>query len=594
MVYTRLRKFLSAESLLFVFSLLFLIVNNIVNWGEGPYPFDDRDLFDQPFLKIQDWQSFKTIFTFGNHVDFYPIRDLTVWLDWMFSTNMNEYYFVPRVQNFIWFVLTAIAFIHLLKKFNIESKIATLLIATWMIHPVHLESLNWASARKDHLAFLFILTSAICYLNSNANRRLFWGSLSVVFFIFSGLSKATFLFIPLGLLSFVLLCRIQKHPPDQNQNKLLNTPLLQVLSFTSICLIVIQFINYSGNNDMYMQFDFSYRLTAVAAAVGRYFLGTFWYQFNTLELAPWGAFWKETWYSIPIGISLLAAGTVHFLFSIQRRKWKTLCFYFLLFSLLLATPGFNPSHRNFYSVRYFEPILALILCFLLSEIRATSRIKFAVLMTYSILIFQTYIDSKNWESFVSIMDKTLTTSPSNLTAQKNKLTGLLELQKWGKTSASENVEITELFASLKAICLQDRPPISCYSFLATFPDLTQTPTLSLFAEDFIKAASGNLYLTKQLTPQLFEETKSLELFYQHLKLPVLIQNLPEISQQKDIPSRIISTLKSCFLHGPKTSLGLIENKVAAHLLDKKIIAQWIENTNSSKENHLFLVQCLYK
>lgn len=371
-------------------------------------------------------------------------------------------------------------------------------------------------------------------------------------------------------------------------------PLLQVLSFTSICLIVIQFINYSGNNDMYMQFDFSYRLTAVAAAVGRYFLGTFWYQFNTLELAPWGAFWKETWYSIPIGISLLAAGTVQFLFSIQRRKWKTLCFYFLLFSLLLATPGFNPSHRNFYSVRYFEPILALILCFLLSEIRATSRIKFAVLMTYSILIFQTYIDSKNWESFVSIIDKTLATSPSNLTAQKNKLTGLLELREWGRTSKSQNQEIIDRYSSLKSVCLNEEPKIDCYSFLANFDDLSRSEITTPTKEVLSLAANGNLYLTAKLAPQNYQETKDLQKFYMHLKLPVLITEFPDISRQKDYPSRIISTMRTCITSGAEDSLEQINSKIKAHLLDRNIVAQWIQNTNSSEKNHKFLAHCLLK
>lgn len=71
------------------------------------------------------------------------------------------------------------------------------------VHPLHVESVAWISERKDVLyAFFFILSvlSYLKYTGAHMQRKAFYYALSVVFFLFSIMSKPMAVTLPLVLL----------------------------------------------------------------------------------------------------------------------------------------------------------------------------------------------------------------------------------------------------------------------------------------------------------------------------------------------------------------------------------------------------------
>lgn len=69
------------------------------------------------------------------------------------------------------------------------------------VHPLHVESVAWISERKDVLYSFFFLLSMICYchyLQTRKTGKVYW--LAVVFFVFSLISKAMAITLPLLLL----------------------------------------------------------------------------------------------------------------------------------------------------------------------------------------------------------------------------------------------------------------------------------------------------------------------------------------------------------------------------------------------------------
>src|SRR3989338_6754482 len=87
-------------------TLLLLLI--APGFHEAFFPIDDHGLFYQAYLKNPwNWNSFITIWTPGNSADYYPIRDMTVWIDWSFSRNLRVDTTVPQIQNYLWLVATA-------------------------------------------------------------------------------------------------------------------------------------------------------------------------------------------------------------------------------------------------------------------------------------------------------------------------------------------------------------------------------------------------------------------------------------------------------------------------------------------------------
>ncbi|MBT0663432.1 tetratricopeptide repeat protein [Geobacter pelophilus] len=159
----------------------------------------------------------KRIFTsMANGIEFLPIRDLTLLLDYQFWGEKNPGGF--HFSNIVWFVFATVALYYLVNELvaNVScdttesrgiSYLPFLTAALFAVHPVNGEAVNFIGGRNVVLAafFFFLSTTLYCrFLRTEKLSLVIYGA-SLLFFLFAMLCKATVIMLPFLLLALQLL-----------------------------------------------------------------------------------------------------------------------------------------------------------------------------------------------------------------------------------------------------------------------------------------------------------------------------------------------------------------------------------------------------
>lgn len=395
------------------------------------------------------FQLLSTLFTPGTHVDFYPIRDLSYWIDIHFfgADLQGVNAFVYRLQNFFWFALSSLLIFFICLKF-LNNRLAALLISIfWLINPVHSEMLMWASARKDILAIFFLLLTAYFYIVYNQKKN--WANyiLTCLAFVFCVLSKATFGLVPLAL--FI-----------GNAKHSLNRMLLALGVLGSATQVYF----YSASTDMRFDYELSYRIQASVIALGKAALGWVFQPVNVVDIENWGQWVELNHNYIYVGFAMYALGLWMLIYSIrlwiQSKDKVPLQIFLALMLSYFPISGLVFSHRNFYSVRYFEaPFLFVIVwfayCYLrFHNVRPLKRSEIACAgVVFVYLLASSYVESKNWSESYSPLEKAYKDQPLNVSIQQRFFSGLQNENRWGRLDP-ERAEIKEqLLKKIRTKCL---------------------------------------------------------------------------------------------------------------------------------------------
>jgi Tfp pilus assembly protein PilF len=200
-----------------VLSILIIIVYARVT----EYPFvrwdDGMLIYDNPAIRSVNLRTLKTIFTTYDPELYVPLTLLSYQMDYLIGGIHSAMY---HLQNILWHFTNASILtwlLHLLFIARTETEkspvalgwIALGLGCLFAVHPINVETVAWASARKDLLSTAFALAAMLCYLPwiSTAQRR--WYYASLVLFTAGLLSKVTIISLPLMLLIIDLWCRRQ-------------------------------------------------------------------------------------------------------------------------------------------------------------------------------------------------------------------------------------------------------------------------------------------------------------------------------------------------------------------------------------------------
>lgn len=147
-------------------------------------------------IKDLSWKNIKEFFTTGYIGTYIPLTVFSFALEYKFF-KLNP--FVTHAINLILHLLNVILvfwFIYLLSNNLMLSFFVSLLFG---IHPLHVESVAWATERKDVLYTFFYLGSLIFYLDYRRHQRNFYYILSIIFFLFSVFSKPMAVTLPVIL-----------------------------------------------------------------------------------------------------------------------------------------------------------------------------------------------------------------------------------------------------------------------------------------------------------------------------------------------------------------------------------------------------------
>jgi hypothetical protein len=163
-----------------------------VSWDDSHY------VTDNPWIRGFTGANLTHIFTQPWFVSYMPLQLVSYVLDyslWGFRP------FGYHLQQIVLHALDAVLAFELTRRLFGRFWLAALAGLLFAVHPTHVESVAWVSARKDVLSALFLIPAVLFYLRARGERSLRAGpyAASVLFFTLAVLSKVNVVVMPLFL-----------------------------------------------------------------------------------------------------------------------------------------------------------------------------------------------------------------------------------------------------------------------------------------------------------------------------------------------------------------------------------------------------------
>ena len=186
--------------------------HKFTNWDDLDY------VTDNLYVKSLTPANLDYMFTKPMAVNYHPLTMLSLALNYRVSGLEPFSYFLVNIILHLFNILLTFYFAFLL--FGRNKHLALFVAAIFAVHPMHVESVAWISERKDVLYTFFYLSGLISWILYITKRRWSWYLLSLVVFVFAGLSKPSSVVFPLILLlidyfynrKFNLLLVVEKIP----------------------------------------------------------------------------------------------------------------------------------------------------------------------------------------------------------------------------------------------------------------------------------------------------------------------------------------------------------------------------------------------
>lgn len=167
--------------------------NSFVNWDDFAY------IVDNPRIKSLSWESIRQLFYYKTYVvgNYHPFTVLSYALEYKFAGLTPAVY---HLDNIFLHLINTFLFFLFVKKLGRIPAVAFIAAALFALHPMRVESVVWAAERKDVLYTCFFLLSSLSYLKYCENKKTGLLVLSLVYFLFSILSKGQAVVLPFTLL----------------------------------------------------------------------------------------------------------------------------------------------------------------------------------------------------------------------------------------------------------------------------------------------------------------------------------------------------------------------------------------------------------
>ncbi len=490
-------------------TIAFLLVFFIPGLGETIFSIDDSTLFTQGFLRNNwSWQSLKILLTPGFSPDFYPLRDISVWVDWSFTKDIEVNTTVPKIQNLLWLLGIAGLSYLVLKRITHNRFFSLVMSCAWLLHPFHLESLNWISARKDLMSWFFILSSVLFLLPSfdkNEEQSPWNLPLACLFFFLSLLCKAGFLLLPFAFAGW-LVWKVARNN-SVSKKLILWTSLACVLS---MLFVLLNYWNYTQNNYMQMTELFSVRFISVMAALGRNIMGIFVPYFNAVDVEPWGGWYVYNKNFAPLGIAALLIFLSVMGWALIKGRPITLLICALIVGILAMTPGFNPKHRNFYSIRYFEPVFFVLWLWASIYLAQSKRaLQFGVMILLFFALGHA-LDAPNWQSNFELTKKSYNISPTDPSLRGMFLMEYYNQATWGRLSKSEMADYKALFQTTLNDCvISEQNNGRCLAFMSHLEEFADSTGTTLEDKKYLMERTLNKSVA--IKKEIFSEVAKSEI-----------------------------------------------------------------------------------
>lgn len=441
--------------LLSLISLTGLFVLYYPALGAPLFSVDDSSLIEIPQLQSVTWNSLKSLFQVGNHIDYYPIRDLSYLFDYVFFSSST---FWARTHQLILFWVCSLGLGFLSLELGFSLLLSFSFCSLWLFHPYHSELILWLSARKDILALLFGIWTCFFFVKKLKTQQKVYTLLTFTFFVLSLLSKATFLLLPW----FALIAYLLKSKPF-----LKHKTFIAISCALSLVYTAFQTWFYSHINPMDFPLTLSDRFLSSLTALGRMICGWIIPSFNTVDIENIGQWFMLNKEFLPIGFSFLVL-ILLLLFGSFRKKRPDVFLAISLFAVLyLPISGLLFPHLNFYSTRYFEaPALVIwgLLAFSFHKRNEITQKTSVILVSLFITIFiiGTFSEAQVWREAKLVRKKALDLHPQSLSLKASYLEELINIP--SKETTNELIQEKAVIAEdLQKRCQELKGSIEAYN-----------------------------------------------------------------------------------------------------------------------------------
>ena len=322
------------------------LLNDFVNWD------DDRILYDNPYYRGLGWAQLKWMFSTVLMGHYQPLTWLSFALDYqLWGMAPFGYHLTSLLLHTANAVLFYWLSRHLLgkaigtpaqkdqRRLDLSAGLSALLFA---IHPLRVESVAWATERRDVLSGLFYFLTLYCYLraaeDSHTTGRRRWLGSAIFAYLLSLLSKATAITLPVVLLVLDVypLKRLSGSPSTwfkRDSRAVLYEKLPFLILAVGFAIAALFAQQVTGALKPLEQFDVVSRLLQAGFAYLFYLGKTLW----PVSLAPIYELPIETdrWLWVFVLSLSATAGLTIALFSLKRR-WPMLFACWLYYLVVLA------------------------------------------------------------------------------------------------------------------------------------------------------------------------------------------------------------------------------------------------------------------
>ena len=195
------------------------------NWDDPEY------IVNNPLIRSLSLQKLNKIITEPYFANYAPLTLLSYAPDYsIWKLNPVGYHF----HNLLLHLGCVTALFFLLRQFSLPRFVVLGSVALFAIHPVNVETVSWASERKNLLATLFFFLSFHQYIQYRKNNTRLNFLLSVFCFLLSLLSKASTVVAPLVFLAYDYAFKEKKLLQLRLYDKLPFIVLAEIHTFFSI------------------------------------------------------------------------------------------------------------------------------------------------------------------------------------------------------------------------------------------------------------------------------------------------------------------------------------------------------------------------
>jgi tetratricopeptide (TPR) repeat protein len=385
--------------------------HEFINWDDSFYIYNNSVVSDG-----LSWLGVGWAFITDTAYNWHPLTWISHMLD---SSLFGPTPMAAHLVNLLWYIGCVLLAFLLFLYFGASSYAAFFMAAFFGLHPLHVESVAWASERKDLLCAFFFLGATLTYLNYARERKKSLYFLTTILFVLSLLSK------PMAVSWPCVVLLLDYWPLNRFNNELKRAiyekmPWFALSLISSIITLIVQ--NKSEAVKSIVDFPFADRIANAAISYVIYIRQSLWPSDLTV------------FYPYPYSINtsgVITACLVLVLITTvaiyqRRQRPYLLCGWLFYLGVLFPAIGIIQVGGQAHADRYILlPQLGLILTtgLLLDKIIINNKIRRATGMTMTVVIIilmtMTFRQVSYWQDSKTLFNQNLAVTGENELAHFN-------------------------------------------------------------------------------------------------------------------------------------------------------------------------------